>query len=368
MTPNSFANCETVAPDVCGDPKAACTQARMRRNRRKRKRFWHGALLQVELCSWRMWWADQWYPSVAENPYPDSVDPLLDELMFCGEKVPVSHEPMFLEEATQFEEKAGNFTQSVHIFDPKDKKDACDEANREIEKMQIEFAQMKADFKALEEAFAADNAHLAAENAMLKNDVTQLQAHKERVWRNKCRRETEMHEELRTFSPMPPIAEDAENEIEKTSEKQSCSASPSHQQLVHGFAIGSQVITHSLKTEHMNGLVGRVEQAAGDRVAVEFRFFLGVKAFRPENLSVAPAMSELSIYERAKAAHALCRPDGEDRPHDTGGKDEHPQKNSLPTSSPASPTSLTRLSPAPSRVLQTRSRQRLLRPTPRITT
>lgn len=188
---------------------------------------------------------------------------------------------------------------------------------------ETEIAQIKANLKALEDEYKAHNAQLAAENAKLKIHVSQLQAHKEHVWKNKCRRVT--------FSPMPPIAEEAEKETEKTSEKHTNSASPSHLQPVHGFAIGSEVITHSLKTEYMNGLIGQVGQATGDRVAVDFRFFLGVKAIRPENLSIAPAMSERSIFERAKAAHARCRVGDEDRPHDTCGKNEHPQKN--PTSS-----------------------------------
>eukprot|EP00931_Biecheleriopsis_adriatica_P077535 TRINITY_DN51087_c0_g1_i1.p1 TRINITY_DN51087_c0_g1~~TRINITY_DN51087_c0_g1_i1.p1 ORF type:complete len:571 (-),score=105.75 TRINITY_DN51087_c0_g1_i1:85-1731(-) len=86
--------------------------------------------------------------------------------------------------------------------------------------------------------------------------------------------------------------------------------------LIHGFEVGSDVMAHSLKTESMNGAIGKVKGAKGDRVAVTFPSPLGEKALKPENLKVAPIMPEIHPDAREPPSfnfHAeLARQKGED--------------------------------------------------------
>jgi len=56
----------------------------------------------------------------------------------------------------------------------------------------------------------------------------------------------------------------------------------------HGFEIGADVIAHSLQTASLNGQVGTVLGARGERVAVAFPPPAGEKALKPANLKLVP--------------------------------------------------------------------------------
>ena len=59
---------------------------------------------------------------------------------------------------------------------------------------------------------------------------------------------------------------------------------PDGRQVVRGFAVGTLVVTHSLKCEQMNHALGVVTGDVGDRVSVCFHAVGGEKAITPENL------------------------------------------------------------------------------------
>jgi len=84
-----------------------------------------------------------------------------------------------------------------------------------------------------------------------------------------------------TVSHIETAASDWKPETNQTTKSTTASSGLDR---VHGFAIGTPVVTHSLATETMNGSRGIVLSAQGDRVVVSFPPPIGSKSLKPSNL------------------------------------------------------------------------------------
>jgi len=70
----------------------------------------------------------------------------------------------------------------------------------------------------------------------------------------------------------------------RSSRSKQCPCPLSSSTLDHGFAIGDKVEAHSLQSEGLNGVCGRVQGSHGERVAVSFPDPIGYKVLKASNL------------------------------------------------------------------------------------